>query len=127
MESMTCISYLSGTSGAPFMDYIVTDAQTSPLKYSERQYSEKLAYMPHTFFIGDHKQMFPHLTERIIVASDSNKTVNADGSAVPDNVAVINAVDKSVILEKVCNHKTENFMRVLDFGSERIFLTFRLR
>ena len=80
------------------MDYIVTDAQTSPLKYASRQYSEKLAYMPYTFFIGDHKQMFPHLTERIIVASD-NKPVT-EGS-VPDNVAVINAVDKSMILEKV--------------------------
>lgn len=25
------------------------------------QYSEKMAYMPHTFFIGDHANMFPHL------------------------------------------------------------------
>ena len=57
-----------GTSGAPFMDYIVTDAQTSPLQLAEKQYSEKLAYMPHTFFIGDHKQMFPHLTERVILS-----------------------------------------------------------
>ena len=36
-----------GTSGAPFMDYIITDKQTSPLELAS-QYSEKLAYMPNT-------------------------------------------------------------------------------
>lgn len=49
-----------GTSGAPFMDYIISDKETSPLEVAD-QYSEKLAYMPHTFFIGDHANMFPHL------------------------------------------------------------------
>lgn len=52
-----------GTSGAPFMDYIVSDKETSPVEVAE-QYSEKLAYMPHTFFIGDHANMFPHLKVR---------------------------------------------------------------
>jgi protein O-GlcNAc transferase len=41
-----------GTSGAPYMDYIITDAQTSPIELAY-QYSEKLAYMPNTFFIGE--------------------------------------------------------------------------
>lgn len=77
------------------MDYIITDKQTSPLALAS-QYSEKLAYMPHTFFIGDHRQMFPHLGERIIMQS---KNLN-DGEKVPDNVAVINAVDNTQILEK---------------------------
>ncbi|XP_065668956.1 UDP-N-acetylglucosamine--peptide N-acetylglucosaminyltransferase 110 kDa subunit isoform X1 [Hydra vulgaris] len=49
-----------GTSGATYMDYIITDRITSPMAYSEH-YSEKFGYMPHTFFVGDHKQMFPHL------------------------------------------------------------------
>eukprot|EP00800_Vazella_pourtalesii_P021339 TRINITY_DN788_c0_g1_i11.p1 TRINITY_DN788_c0_g1~~TRINITY_DN788_c0_g1_i11.p1 ORF type:complete len:765 (-),score=209.82 TRINITY_DN788_c0_g1_i11:144-2438(-) len=49
-----------GTSGANYMDYIITDAVTSPAELAD-QYSEKLAYMPNTFFIGDHKCMFPHL------------------------------------------------------------------
>lgn len=49
-----------GTSGAPFMDYLISDKETSPIEVAE-QYSEKLAYMPHTFFIGDHANMFPHL------------------------------------------------------------------
>jgi protein O-GlcNAc transferase len=50
-----------GTSGATFMDYIITDKVTSPSIF-EPNYSEKLAYMPNTFFIGDHKQMF-HIDE----------------------------------------------------------------
>lgn len=87
-----------GTSGAPFMDYIITDKQTSPLELAS-QYSEKLAYMPNTFFIGDHKQMFPHLGERIVVA-DKDADLLKDGCNIKDNVAVINAVDNSSILEK---------------------------
>ena len=42
------------------MDYIITDSVTSPPELAE-QYTEKLAYMPFTFFIGDHFHMFPHL------------------------------------------------------------------
>lgn len=49
------------------MDYLITDVVTSPLELAH-QYSEKLAYMPHTYFIGDHKQMFPHLKARVILA-----------------------------------------------------------
>lgn len=81
-----------GTSGASYMDYIVTDATTSPLELAD-QYSEKLAYMAHTYFIGDHKQMFPHLQERIIVSDKSGNGTLAD------NVAVINATDLSPLVE----------------------------
>jgi protein O-GlcNAc transferase len=49
-----------GSSGADYMDYIITDKVTSPINLTQ-QYSEKLAYMPHTFFVGDHRYMFPHL------------------------------------------------------------------
>ena len=49
-----------GSSGASYMDYIITDKITSPLEVAS-QYSEKLAYMPDSFFIGDHRNMFPHL------------------------------------------------------------------
>lgn len=80
-----------GTSGASFMDYIITDAVTSP-KELAYQYSEKLSYMPFTYFIGDHKQMFPHLKERIIVCDKQQ-------SSVADNVAVINATDLSPLVE----------------------------
>ena len=55
-----------GTSGADYMDYIITDSVTSPLDLVD-QYSEKLAYMPDTFFVGDHQQMFPHMLNRILL------------------------------------------------------------
>ncbi|KAH0954954.1 hypothetical protein HN011_000543 [Eciton burchellii] len=82
-----------GTSGASFMDYLITDEVTSPLELAN-QYSEKLAYMPHTYFIGDHKQMFPHLKERLILTDKSNHK-----GKVADNVAVINATDLSPMIE----------------------------
>ncbi|KAI5735439.1 hypothetical protein M8J77_018346 [Diaphorina citri] len=82
-----------GTSGASYMDYIITDAVTSPLALAS-QYSEKLAFMPDTYFIGDHNQMFPHLKERFIVSGK-----NENGKEVSDNIAVINATDLSPIIE----------------------------
>ncbi|KAL1130937.1 hypothetical protein AAG570_012178, partial [Ranatra chinensis] len=82
-----------GTSGASFMDYLITDAVTSPLELAH-QYSEKLAFMPHTYFIGDHRQMFPHLKERLILTDKGSK---AD---VADNVAVVNATDLSPMIER---------------------------
>ncbi|XP_043486094.1 UDP-N-acetylglucosamine--peptide N-acetylglucosaminyltransferase 110 kDa subunit isoform X1 [Polistes fuscatus] len=82
-----------GTSGASFMDYLITDEVTSPLELAS-QYSEKLAYMPHTYFIGDHKQMFPHLKERLILTDKLNPK-----GKVADNVAVINATDLSPMIE----------------------------
>lgn len=51
-----------GTSGASFMDYIITDRVTTPFEFRDH-FSEKLAYMPNTFFIGDHANMFPHLLQ----------------------------------------------------------------
>lgn len=101
-----------GTSGASYMDYIVTDKITSPLDLAD-QYSEKLAYMSKTFFIGDHKQMFPHLIERVIITecgslkSETTVSIASDGSnrkvnkivAPPDNVSIVNATDLSPIIE----------------------------
>lgn len=82
-----------GTSGASFMDYIVTDQTTSPLELA-CAYSEKLAYMPDTFFIGDHQQMFPHIQERAILKGSDQ------GDIGKDNVAVVNATNLGPIFEK---------------------------
>jgi protein O-GlcNAc transferase len=83
-----------GTSGASFMDYIITDSVTSPIELAHA-YSEKLAYMPHTYFIGDHAQMLKHLMERVILKEKS------DGSAVEkDTITVMNATDLGPLLSK---------------------------
>jgi protein O-GlcNAc transferase len=81
-----------GTSGASFMDYIMTDATTSPLDANTAdQYSEKLAYMPKTFFIGDHKQMFLHMTTKAILMT-KEKPLDRD------NVMLVNGLDLSELM-----------------------------
>lgn len=62
-----------GTSGAPYMDYILTDRITSPPEHCG-SYSEKFAYMPNTFFVGDHKQMFPHLMQHLRTSGENSGT-----------------------------------------------------
>ncbi|KAK4337373.1 hypothetical protein RND71_043330 [Anisodus tanguticus] len=109
-----------GTSGASFMDYIITDKVTSPLSLAN-QYSEKLAYMPDTFFVGDHKQMFPHLIERVIITDSSTckKLFDAEfnnlnlNETIPDNVSIVNATDLSPILEKAEVKKIKEITTVI--------------
>jgi protein O-GlcNAc transferase len=94
-----------GTSGASYMDYIITDKVTSPLNLAS-QYTEMLAYMPHTFFIGDHRNMFVHMTEKIILENNSDICGQSGGSmatsnkAIKDNVQIINANDLAQIMHK---------------------------
>lgn len=57
-----------GTSGASFIDYLITDKICSPPEY-KHFYSEKLAYINQSVFIGDHEQMFSDL-----IPSTQNKT-----------------------------------------------------
>jgi len=70
-----------GTSGASFMDYIITDRITSPVELAS-QYSEKLAYMPNTFFVGDHWNMFPHMIEKAIMDVPGSTVVGRDNANV---------------------------------------------
>uniref|UniRef100_A0A914DGF5 protein O-GlcNAc transferase n=1 Tax=Acrobeloides nanus TaxID=290746 RepID=A0A914DGF5_9BILA len=101
-----------GTSGAPFMDYIVTDIVTSPIELAHA-YSEKLAYLPHTFFIGDHAQMLKHLTERVIL-----KEKNEGSAMEKDTVTVVNATDLGPLLAKA---EVKEFIREAEVphGPER--------
>lgn len=69
-----------GTSGAAYMDYIITDRITSPLDFAN-QYSEKLAYLPDTFFVGDHQFMFPHLLKPGEGTTDHNRLTAIDCQA----------------------------------------------
>lgn len=74
-----------GTSGADYMDYVITDKTSSPIS-SIADFSEKFAYMPYTYFVGDHRQMFPHLKNRYKVKTDS-------GTVYEENVALINCAE----------------------------------
>ncbi|XP_052182661.1 probable UDP-N-acetylglucosamine--peptide N-acetylglucosaminyltransferase SEC isoform X2 [Diospyros lotus] len=51
------VSYMGfpGTTGASYIDYLVTDEFVSPLNFSH-YYSEKLVHLPHCYFVNDYKQ-----------------------------------------------------------------------
>ena len=42
--------------GADFIDYIVTDPIASPPSTIDRLYTEKVIYMPNSYFVNDYKQ-----------------------------------------------------------------------
>ena len=51
------MSYLGfcGTLGADYMQYMIADHTLVPQE-SRRFYTEKMMYMPHSYFVNDHKQ-----------------------------------------------------------------------
>lgn len=77
------------------MDYIVTDCVASPLELAD-QFTEKLAYMPDTFFVGDHRQMFAHMTERAVL--DHRQGRLAEKKA--ENISIINGTNLKPLFEK---------------------------
>ncbi|KAL0902296.1 hypothetical protein ABMA27_000199 [Loxostege sticticalis] len=84
-----------GTSGADYIDYIITDEISSPLKM-ESDFTEKFAYMMHTYFIGDHQKMFPHLKMHFKV--NSSEEISNDF-----NKALINSaesIDKILCIDE---------------------------
>ncbi|KAH0635088.1 hypothetical protein KY284_037874 [Solanum tuberosum] len=50
------VSYMGfpGTTGATYIDYMITDEFVSPMNYAH--YSEKLVHLPHCYFVSDYKQ-----------------------------------------------------------------------
>ncbi len=69
------ISYLgfSGTMGADYVDYVITDRIVSPESYA-RYYSEKPAYMPNCYMITDDRQP---ISDKVWKRSDFNLPENA--------------------------------------------------
>ncbi|KAK4733365.1 hypothetical protein R3W88_007626 [Solanum pinnatisectum] len=53
------VSYMGfpGTTGAMYIDYLLTDEFVSPMKYAHI-YSEKLVHLPHCYFVNDYKQKY---------------------------------------------------------------------
>ncbi|KAJ4946666.1 hypothetical protein NE237_005541 [Protea cynaroides] len=51
------VSYMGfpGTTGATYIDYLVTDEFVSPMRFSHI-YSEKIVHLPHCYFVNDYKQ-----------------------------------------------------------------------
>ncbi|XP_075990911.1 UDP-N-acetylglucosamine--peptide N-acetylglucosaminyltransferase 110 kDa subunit-like [Anticarsia gemmatalis] len=83
-----------GTSGAQYMNYVITDQISSPMS-TTLDFSEKFAFMPYTYFVGDHKQMFPHLKKAYRIKID-NQNCSAE------NMAVLNG-SEHLIIEDIFN------------------------
>jgi protein O-GlcNAc transferase len=45
-----------GSTGAKYIDYIVTDEIASPIPILNNYYTEKAIYMPNTYFLNDYMQ-----------------------------------------------------------------------
>ena len=48
----------AGTMGADWIDYLITDYTVTPDRCFDL-YTEKIARMPHSYFVNDHKQTYP--------------------------------------------------------------------
>jgi len=76
-----------GTSGATFIDYLITDYVCSPFDL-KHLYSEQLVYLRQSVFVGDHKQIYGNLLQRVSkntlsanTLSMKNKSVDFDKSS----------------------------------------------
>jgi len=63
------------TSGATFMDYLITDTICSPPEF-KNLYSEKLVYTNQTIFVGDHKQKFSNIQQCEVVIDNANNIIH---------------------------------------------------
>jgi len=101
------VAYLAfpGTSGAAFFDYIITDKVVSPAEHSGF-YSEKFAYLPHTYQINDHHQQISEnptarsawgLPEEGTVFCSFNQTYKIDSEMFSVWMGLLNAVPGSVL------------------------------
>jgi len=62
-----------GSSGAPFIDYMIADEVVIPSKYRP-WYTENILYMPHCYFVNSHKHILPNYEDdRSSSISSSNR------------------------------------------------------
>lgn len=45
-----------GTTGADYIDYLVTDKIASPPDIMDKYYSEKAIFMPNSYYLNDYQQ-----------------------------------------------------------------------
>lgn len=91
------------TSGASFIDYLITDKVCSPPELGHF-YTEKLAYLNRSVFIGDHKQMYKdlscHVSQNKLTEENKSSTNgnihaqdNYSNELVPNNINLTSCVE----------------------------------
>ena len=69
----------AGTMGGARHTAHITDRYSSPPDYAPH-YVEKLFYMPHAFFVNDHRQTYPELQNDVVVEGEEKESRLAFGS-----------------------------------------------
>jgi len=102
------LGYLS-TSGATFMDYLITDKICSPPEF-KNLYTEKLIYTNQTIFVGDHKQKFSNIQQRKVVIDNTNNIMHKDIYLNGNNIKEISVETKYI--EKEFATSVKSFSRL---------------
>ena len=115
------VNYLGfpGTTGADFMDYIITDKIVTP-KHHSSFYSEKFVYMPHCYQVNDHTQPISNkdwkksdfgLPEDRFVFCSFNQSYKIDPIIFDVWMKVLKQVPKSVLWLLFGNKAAEENLR----------------
>ena len=83
----------AGTMGGASHTAHVTDRYSSPPDYAPH-YVEKLLYMPHAFFVNDHRQTYAELQQDVAVEGDEKASRLAFGSLPPDIAFIFGAFNQ---------------------------------
>ena len=83
-----------GTTGARFMDFVVTDRVASPPRLAHL-YSERLAYLPHTYMVTEHRQSFPHVVTAHGMAPEARDAQRVAAGLPPQPAVVFCAFHRS--------------------------------
>ncbi|GKA60620.1 probable UDP-N-acetylglucosamine--peptide N-acetylglucosaminyltransferase SEC, partial [Tanacetum coccineum] len=91
------VSYMGclGTTGASYIQYLVTDEFVSPTRFAHI-YSKKLVQLPHYYFVNDYKQEFFDVT-RVLVMLGSKLLMQAIFS-IFDNLVRMKAQEQDDLL-----------------------------
>ena len=82
----------AGTMGGARHTAHVSDRLSSPPEYAGH-YVEKLLYMPHTFFVNDHRQTYPELLNDVVEGEEKRSRL-AFGHLPPDMTFVFAAFNQ---------------------------------
>ena len=78
---------MPGTTGAPYMDFLLTDRNQSPPRLAHL-YSERLLYMPHTYIATEHRQSLTEIVTAHEMAPEARDARRA-ASGLPLHPAVV--------------------------------------
>jgi protein O-GlcNAc transferase len=135
------VSYLGfpGTTGADFIDYIITDKIVTPMEHAP-YYSEKFVHLPHCYQVNDHSQLIANkdwkrgdfgLPEKSFVFCSFNSSYKIDPVIFDVWMRVLRQVPESVLWLFLTNKTAQDNLRreaeSRGVKAERLIFAERLR